>query len=172
MRMMERNKSKFFYALYKEKVPKTDEYGNVTGEYEIIRDNPVEFSANISAAKGETSTRQFGESESYDKVIVMGTDAPPIDEYTVLWVDKTPQVDETGALVTNDDGERKVDDEEADAEKHSDAQRHERLSAEIAVHAVFDVAGDFQHRRFVFLRNQAAHAVHEAVVIEQDEDEV
>ena len=31
MRMMERNKSKFFYALYKEKVPKTDEYGNVTG---------------------------------------------------------------------------------------------------------------------------------------------
>ena len=38
MRMMERNKSKFFYALYKEKVPKTDEYGNVTGEYEIIRD--------------------------------------------------------------------------------------------------------------------------------------
>ena len=84
MRMMERNKSKFFYALYKEKVPKTDEYGNVTGEYEIIRDNPVEFSANISAAKGETSTRQFGE---------------------VLWVDKTPQVDETGALVTNDDGE-------------------------------------------------------------------
>lgn len=35
----------------------------------------------------------------------MGTDAPSIDEYTVLWVDKTPQVDETGALVTNDDGE-------------------------------------------------------------------
>ena len=43
MRMMVRNKSKFFYALYKEKVPKTDEYGNVTGEYEIIRDNPVEL---------------------------------------------------------------------------------------------------------------------------------
>lgn len=105
MRMMERNKSRFFYALYIEKVPKMDEYGNVTGEYEIIRDNPVEFSANISSAKGEISTRQFGESESYDKVIVMGTDAPPIDEYTVLWVDKTPQVDETGALVTNDDGE-------------------------------------------------------------------
>ena len=38
MKTMERNKSKFFYALYKEKVAKTDEYGNVTGEYEIIRD--------------------------------------------------------------------------------------------------------------------------------------
>lgn len=105
MRTMERNKSKFFYAFYKEKVPKTDEYGNVTGEYEIIRDNPVECSANISAAKGETSTRQFGESESYDKVIVMDKDAPPIDEYTVLWVDKTPQTNEDGSLVTNEEGE-------------------------------------------------------------------
>ena len=105
MKMMERNKSKFFYALYKEKLAKTDEYGNVTGEYEIIRDNPAEFSANISAAKGETSTRQFGESETYDKVIVMGLDAPAIDEYTVLWVDSTPQVDDTGALVTDENGE-------------------------------------------------------------------
>lgn len=105
MRMMERNKSKFFYALYRGKVPKTDEYGNVTGEYEIVRDNPVEFSANVSAAKGETSTMLFGDSESYDKTIVMGIDAPPIDEYTALWVDRTPQVDETGVLATNDDGE-------------------------------------------------------------------
>lgn len=105
MRMMVRNKSKFFYSLYKEKVPRQDEYGNDTGEYDIIRDNPMEFAANISAAKGETSTRQFGESESYDKVIVMGNDAPPIDEYTVLWVDSTPQVDEDGALALNDNGE-------------------------------------------------------------------
>lgn len=105
MKTMERNKSRFFYSLYKEKVPKTDEYGNDTGEYEIIRDNPIEFSANISAAKGETSTRQFGESESYDKVIVMGNDAPPIDEYTVLWVDSTPQIEEDGTLTLNDNGE-------------------------------------------------------------------
>lgn len=105
MRMMVRNKSEFYYSLYKEKIPKTDEYGNVTGEYDIIRDNPMKFVANISAAKGETSTRQFGESESYDKVIVMGNDAPPIDEYTVLWVDRTPQVDEDGALALNDDDE-------------------------------------------------------------------
>lgn len=105
MKMMVRNKSEFYYSLYKEKIPKTDEYGNVTGEYDIIRDNPMKFAANISAAKGETSTRQFGESESYDKVVVMGNDAPPIDEYSVLWVDRTPQVDETGALAVNDDGE-------------------------------------------------------------------
>lgn len=105
MRTMIRNKSDFFYALYKKKVQITDEYGNLTGECEILRENPVKFSANISAAKGETNTRQFGETEAYDKVIVMDNDAPPIDEYAVLWVDKKPQVDETGALAINENGE-------------------------------------------------------------------
>nr|DAZ74877.1 MAG TPA: hypothetical protein [Caudoviricetes sp.] len=105
MRTMLRNKSKFHYALYKDKIPKTDEYGNVTGEYELVYENPVEFAANISAAKGETTTRQFGESEGYDKVIVMDNDAPPIDEYTVLWVDTIPQVDTDGALAKSDTGE-------------------------------------------------------------------
>ena len=104
MKMLERNKSTFFYALYKDKFPRKDEYGNLTGEYDIVRANPQEFSANISAAKGEISTMLFGESESYDKTIVLGVDAPPIDEYTVLWVDSAPQVDETGALVIDDDG--------------------------------------------------------------------
>lgn len=105
MRTMLRNKSKFYYALYKERIPKTDDYGNATGEYDVIHENPVEFTANISAAKGETTTRQFGESESYDKVIVMDNDAPSIDEYTVLWVDTVPQVDEDGALAINEENE-------------------------------------------------------------------
>ena len=100
-----RNKSRFYYALYKERIPIIDDYGNTTGEYDVIHENPVEFAANISAAKGETTTRQFGESESYDKVIVMDNDAPPIDEYTVLWIDTVPQVDEDGALATNDENE-------------------------------------------------------------------
>lgn len=103
MKTMLRNKRKFYYALYRERIPKTDDYGNTTGEYDVIHENPVAFTANISAAKGETTTRQFGESESYDKVIVMDRDAPPIDEYTVLWVDTVPQVDENGALATNEE---------------------------------------------------------------------
>ena len=55
--------------------------------------------------KGETQTRQFGENESYDKVIVMNSDAPPIDEYAVLWVDRIPQLDENGDLAVNEKGE-------------------------------------------------------------------
>lgn len=105
MRTMLRNKSKFHYALYKDKVPKADEYGNLTGEYELRYENPESCSANISAAKGETTTRQFGESEAYDKVIVMDNSAPQINEYTVLWVDTVPLVDDSGALKLNGKGE-------------------------------------------------------------------
>lgn len=105
MKCMSRNKVKFFYALYEGKTPITDDYGNVTGEYDIQHGKPTEFCANISAAKGETQTRQFGENESYDKVIVMDKDAPPIDEYSVLWVDNKPQTDENGNLAVNEKGE-------------------------------------------------------------------
>lgn len=103
MRCMNRNKVKFFYALYLGKAPIKDEYGNDTGEYEVKHGSPVEFSANISAAKGETQTRQFGENEIYDKVIVMDENAPPIDEYSILWVDSTPTVKEDGTTETPHD---------------------------------------------------------------------
>lgn len=103
--MMERNKSPFWYALYQGLEPRLDEYGNMTGEYDVLRSNPEKFRANISAAKGETSTRQFGDDEAYDKVIVMGLDSPSIDEYTVLWIDRVPQLDENGALVLDESGE-------------------------------------------------------------------
>lgn len=104
MRCMARNKVKFYYALYERKEPIVDEYGNMTGEFEVIHGNPMEFSANISAAKGETQTRQFGENEVYDKVIVLDNAAPPIDEYSVLWIDTTPQLDETGTLTMDGEG--------------------------------------------------------------------
>lgn len=104
MRCMSRNKVAFFYALYERKEPIVDDYGNTTGEFEVFYGNPLEYSANISAAKGETQTRQFGENEVYDKVIVADNTVPPIDEYSILWIDITPQLDETGALATDESG--------------------------------------------------------------------
>lgn len=103
MRCMQRNKVKFFYALYEGKEAITDEYGNVTGEYAVKHGNPIEFFANISAAKGETQTRQFGENESYDKVIVLDSDSPSIDEYSNLWVDVIPELKEDGTTDTPHD---------------------------------------------------------------------
>lgn len=105
MKCMERNKVVFYYALYSKRVSILDEYGNDTGEYEVQHGNPVRCSANISAARGETQTRQFGENVSYDKVIVIDDTASPIDEYSILWIDTMPELDENGALAVDENGE-------------------------------------------------------------------
>lgn len=104
MRCLKRNKSQFYYALYERKVPIQDEYGNETSEYEVVYGNPQGCQANISAARGETVNRQFGEEVSYDKVIVMDTFKAPIDEHSVLWVDTMPELDEHGALAKDEEG--------------------------------------------------------------------
>lgn len=90
MRSLIRNQVVFHYAPYIEKRELTDEYGNLSGEFELIYGEPVKVLGNISAAQGETQTRQFGESEIYDKVIVLDNPKIPIDEYSILWVDREP----------------------------------------------------------------------------------
>lgn len=108
MRCMERNKMVFYYALYSERVPVVDEYGNDTGEFDVRHGNPLKCSANVSAARGETQARQFGENVLYDKVIAMDNDAPPIDEYSILWIDTVPELNADGSLAIDDDGNVKT----------------------------------------------------------------
>lgn len=100
MRCMVRNKSKFYYASYIGKTAIKDEYGNLTGEYEVSYSNPIECYGNVSAAQGELQSRQFGESESYDKVIVLDDINTPIDEYAILWVDTLPHLNDDGSTDT------------------------------------------------------------------------
>ena len=102
MRCLLRNMREFYYARYEGKNEIEDGYGNKTGEYEVIYGEPVKCRANISAAQGEVESRQFGESESYDKVIVLDDVNVPIDEYSILWVDSLP-FDETEKKVTAHD---------------------------------------------------------------------
>ena len=90
MRCLLRNMREFYYARYEGKNEIEDEYGNKTGEYEVVYGEPMKCRANISAAQGEVQSRQFGESESYDKVIVLDDVSIPIDEYSILWVDSLP----------------------------------------------------------------------------------
>ena len=73
----------------------------MTGEYAIKYGKPTECKANISPAAGETQVQQFGTSLAYDKVMLMDNSAPPIDEYTALWVDRMPQLDDSGELLTD-----------------------------------------------------------------------
>lgn len=96
MRCLERNKTHFYYCLYKGEKPLVDEAGDDTGEKRIIYSAPVLVEANISPATGNTSVEQFGNSLQYDKVIVLDDTACPIDEHSVLFVDKIPAFDEEG----------------------------------------------------------------------------
>jgi hypothetical protein len=92
MRSLERNKTKIYYALLNSKNEIRDEYGNFTGEYELQYGNPIAMKASVSAAMGETYTRQFGEQEAYDKVVITDDPLCPIDEYAILWVDNLPEI--------------------------------------------------------------------------------
>lgn len=96
MKVMERNKRTFWYCLYDRKEPIIDEDGNETGEEQIVYKPAQSLRANISAASGSSQVEQFGNLAGYDKVIVLDDTSCPIDENTVLFIDKEPEYDEDG----------------------------------------------------------------------------
>lgn len=85
MRTLRRNKQKIYYADYLGRETIVDEYGNETGEYRKVYNAPIELMANVSPAQGKYSTRQFGDIENYNKVIVL--EKSPISETSILWID-------------------------------------------------------------------------------------
>ena len=103
MRNLIRNKTKFYFAPYIGETDITDEYGNLTGEHKITYGNPVRMHGNVSAAQGEIQSRQFGESERYDKVIVLDDMNVMFGEHSILWVDTLPHLNEDGSTDTPHD---------------------------------------------------------------------
>ena len=105
MRCLNRNKVEFYYASYIGREPILNAQGKPSGQHKVVHGNPIKDYANISAAMGETQTRQFGENESYDKVIVKDIGISAIDEYSILWVDTVPRLNVDGSLMVNEKGE-------------------------------------------------------------------
>lgn len=101
---MDINKQGFWYALFDSKAQDVDEYGQAVGTPYNVYHSPLKYSGNISPAKGEISVEAFGNDDSYDKTVILDKDCPEIDEYSVLWIDKTPVLDEDGTLAADDDG--------------------------------------------------------------------
>lgn len=97
MRALVRNKILIHYANYRDKTPIKDEYGNLTGEYEISYTNPIAVCANVSAARGEAITRQFGDDVNYDRVILIDDPKFPIKESSILWIEISPEIQEDGS---------------------------------------------------------------------------
>ena len=52
--------------------------------------------ANVSPARGQASVEMFGNLDGYDKVLVTDWVECPIDENSVLFVDKAPAYDTSG----------------------------------------------------------------------------
>ena len=96
MRLLKRNESSFYYLLYLSKEQAVNGGGDETGESKVIYSAPVLMKANVSAATGYAQTELFGNSITYDKVIVTSDMSCPIDENSVLFVDKKPEFDTQG----------------------------------------------------------------------------
>lgn len=89
MRSLERNKQSVYYANLTRATPILDEYGNETGQFQTHYTKPVELRINVSAARGETYLRQFGDSLEYDRVLVTSDMNVPITESSVVWIDES-----------------------------------------------------------------------------------
>ena len=91
MRGLKRNKQNIYYALYEGKKDITDEYGNKTGESEIIYSEPVLDKMSISAAKGSAELDMFGINVNYTKTMITDNINCPIREDSIIWIEKAPQ---------------------------------------------------------------------------------
>ena len=98
MKLQKRNLKSVWYCLYSGKEAITDADNYETGEYRVAYEEPVEIKCNVSPAMGQSQVEMFGNLESYDKVIVTDDINCPIDESTVLFIDKVPQK-ENGAYI-------------------------------------------------------------------------
>lgn len=96
MKLMKRNLKPVSYCLFKEKVPLKDKDGYETGESGVGYADPVEIQCSVSPAMGYTQAQMFGNLESYDKVLITDDMSCPIDENTVLFIDKKPEFDDKG----------------------------------------------------------------------------
>lgn len=98
---MERNKEPFWCALYDSKtlIPGS------AGEYAVKRKKPVKVFGNISPGSGSASVDMFGTSIQYDRTIIMDSSFPGLDENSVLWIDREPELLPDGSPRLNNKGE-------------------------------------------------------------------
>ena len=103
MKLMNRNLRSAWYQLYQGKTAVLDEDGWETGETEVTYGEPVEVRVNVSPAVGNAQQEIFGTLESYDKIVMTDDMSCPIDENTVMFIDREPEYDGEGNLTVTHD---------------------------------------------------------------------
>ena len=91
MRCLKRNMVPFYYCNYESAIKVRDQNGHLTSEEIPIYGDAVLAMANISPATGVSQKEQFGGLDDYDKVIVTCQKDCPVNENTVLFIDKLPE---------------------------------------------------------------------------------
>jgi len=99
MKALERNKQTIYYANYSGKTDIYDEYGLITGEQEVSYTTPTAVNVNVSASRGQAEIELFGTDLNYTNTIVSDKDLG-IDEHSVLWVGKSPNLSSTSSVIT------------------------------------------------------------------------
>lgn len=91
MKLMKQNLKPVYYCLYVDRKPLLDSDGNESGESGVTYAEPVKLMCSVSPATGYAQANMFGNLESYDKVLITDDMDCPIDENTVLFIDKAPE---------------------------------------------------------------------------------
>ena len=99
MRLNDRNKQTFYYALYAGTEDSYDEYGNISGTHATYG-KPVKALGNISPGRGTAITQPFGVDDMYDNTNTVEDRDTLIEEYSVLWVETPPVLKEDGTTDT------------------------------------------------------------------------
>ena len=99
----ERNERSVWYALYQGITDLRDEQGRRTGAKAITYSNPVQLYANISGAAGSAESSPFGTNVQYNRTMLVFDTESPIDENSILWVEKTPSLKVDGSTDTPHD---------------------------------------------------------------------
>lgn len=91
MKLMKRNLTPVYYCLYSDRQLILDDDGYETSEYRVGYGEAVQLMCSVSPATGYAQVNMFGNLESYDKVLITDDMDCPIDENTVLFIDKAPE---------------------------------------------------------------------------------
>ena len=96
MILMKRNLQSIWYCVLAAEEIVYDDDGYETGEKILSYEDPQELKCNVGTASGETVLARFGVTENYDLIMMTDKMDVPIDESTVLFVDKEPEFDDEG----------------------------------------------------------------------------
>lgn len=99
---LKENQVSFWYQTYIGQVDEVDADGNLTGDTVPKYSNPVRVLARVSPNSGNAEDSPFGKNIVYDKSIST-VKRLPIDEYTRLFIDVEPVLNEDGSTDTEPD---------------------------------------------------------------------